>query len=223
LIFAVAGDNRRNDAVYKRLLERVIRDGNAFLIHTGDMVDYGSRKNFVAFQELMADFPLPFYPVPGNHDRDDDGSLTPYVEFSGAPATHYSFDVDPVHFTMVNSATGHLGEEELAWLDRDLAATEQPVKIVASHYPPFDPDGTSHVLYEGSEAFMELMKKHDVACALLGHIHTYSEEKRDGTIYVITGGAGAPLYSEDHPNAFYHYVQVVVEGTQVRTRVIRIE
>jgi 3',5'-cyclic AMP phosphodiesterase CpdA len=222
-VFAVAGDSRDNVEVYQQLLDRVVEDGNAFLINTGDLVDYGSQKNFEAFKALMADFPLPFYPVPGNHDRDDDGTLRHFIAYSGAPDKHYSFDKEAVHFTMASSSTGHLSEEELAWIDADLAATNQPVKIVVTHYPPFDPDGSAHVLYAGSEAFMELMAEHDVAYVFAGHIHAYSQEARNGTVYVITGGAGAPLYETDHPNAFYHYVQVTIIGTQVSTSVVRLE
>jgi 3',5'-cyclic AMP phosphodiesterase CpdA len=223
LTFAVAGDSSGDDDVYKRLLEKVVQDGNAFLIHTGDMVSYGSQKQFTAFQVFMADFPLPFYPVPGNHDRDDDGTLANYLAYSGAPAIHYSFDVETAHFVMANSATGRLSEEELAWIDRDLAETDQPVKIVVTHYPPFDPDGTAHILRSGNETFMALMQEHDVAYVFLGHIHAYSEEERDGAVYVITGGAGASLYDQDHPDAFYHYVQVRVEGTRISADVVRVE
>jgi 1,2-diacylglycerol 3-alpha-glucosyltransferase len=223
LIFAVAGDSRGNDEVYAPLLDRVVADGNAFLIDTGDLVGYGSRENFEAFAALMTDFPLPYYPVPGNHDQDEDGSLDNYLEFSGAPALRYSFDVQNVHFTMANFSSPILGEEELAWIDADLAASEQPLKMVCVHYPPFDPDGGTHTLHSGNEAFMALMKEHSVDYVFAGHIHAYGQEERDGTVYVITGGAGAPLYVEDHPNSSYHYVQVIVEGTQVSTMVVRVE
>ena len=94
---------------------------------------------------------------------------------------------------------------------------------MVTHYPPFDPDGSAHTLYGGGEAFMELMAEHDVAYVFAGHIHAYSEQTRDGTMYVITGGAGASLYDTDHPNAFYHYVQVTIAGTEVSTKVVRLE
>jgi hypothetical protein len=100
----------------------------------------------------MADFPLPFYPVPGNHDRDLDDSLTPYLAQSGAPARHYSFDVQTAHFTMVNSASGDLTRQELDWIDRDLSTTTQQVKFVSLHHPPFDPDGTDHIMHSGNAA-----------------------------------------------------------------------
>jgi 3',5'-cyclic AMP phosphodiesterase CpdA len=223
LVFAVAGDNRDGDEVYKRLLDQVVADGNVFLINTGDLVGYGSTKNFEAFQALMDGFGLPFYTTPGNHDRDDDGTFDNYIKFTGAPAMDYSFDVENVHFTMLSSATALLNEDKLDWLDADLSSTDQPVKIVSTHYPPFDPDGSAHTLLSGSDAFMDLMAKHEVAYVFAGHIHAYSEEERDGTVYVISGGAGSPLYEEDHPNAFYHYVQVTIAGTEISTRVVRIE
>lgn len=45
--------------------------------------------------------------------------------------------------------------------------------------------------------------------------------RRFGTTYVITGGA--PLHTYAHPDAYYHYVQVIVQGEQVETRVVRLE
>jgi len=60
---------------------------------------------------------------------------------------------------------------------------------------------------------------HEVAYVFAGHIHAYSAEQRDGTTYVITGGGGASLDDVEHPEAFYHYVQVTVNGTEVTTEV----
>jgi len=222
LVFAVVGDSRRDTDLYMQLLDKVVENGNMFLVNTGDLVERGTKENFVAFQQLMADFPLPFYPVPGNHDMGSGGSLMHFLAFSGAPAAHYSFDVGTVHFTMANSSLGHLRREELHWIDRDLAATERPVKFVFLHHPPFDPDGTDHVLQSGNDAFMALMQQHEVDYVFAGHIHAYSQAVQNGTTYVISGGGGAPLYHKDHPSAFYHYIQVTVDGNQVRTEMVKV-
>ncbi|UCC65115.1 MAG: phosphoesterase, partial [Anaerolineae bacterium] len=98
-----------------------------------------------------------------------------------------------------------------------------PLKMVFLHHPPFDPDGTDYMMRGGNEAFMTLMQEYGVSHVFAGHIHAYAEETRDGIHYIITGGAGAPLYRRDHPQAFYHYVRVTVDGTEVSTQVIRIE
>ncbi len=223
LIFAVCGDSRDNPQLYKELLERVTRDGNAFLIHLGDLVGRGTEASMRSFHNLMADFALPFYPLPGNHDRDYNGALDNFLRFSGAPAVHYSFDAGPVHFTLADSSSGSLDKDELAWIDRDLASTGQALKMVFMHHPPFDPDGSNHILYAGSDEFMALMRRHQVAYVFTAHIHAYGREVRDGTVYVVTGGAGAPLYTRGHPNAFYHYIRVTVKGNRVKDEVIRLQ
>lgn len=56
-----------------------------------------------------------------------------------------------------------------------------------------------------------------------GHIHAYAEATRDGVRYIITGGAGAPLYAREHPQAFYHHVRVTVNGTDVSTEIVEVE
>jgi len=220
--FAVCGDNRRGDTIYRKILDMVVSDGCAFLINTGDLVNSGYEHQFKDFQEIMKDFPLPFFPVPGNHDSPD-GLLTEYLQYSGAPDKHYSFDYGKIHFAVANTTLGEMSPSELAWLDGDLLATEKPVRIVCLHYPPFDPAGTTHIMRSGNEEFMALMTEHGVQYVFSGHIHSYDLEERDGVTYIITGGAGAPLYPEENREAYYHYVRVTVEGESIETEVVRVE
>lgn len=219
--FAVAGDSRDNPQVYRRLLEAVMADGNEFLIHTGDLVNKGTDQQWQAFEKVMADFTLPFYPVPGNHDGLD-GELDGFLAHSGAPAAHYSFDRYPIHFTLADSHNGGISAAELTWLRTDLSATDQPIKMVFLHHPPFDPDGTDHIMAYGSGAFLALMAEMAVDYVFAGHIHAYTQEVRAGVAYYITGGAGAPLYSQNHPQAFHHYLQVSVHDGQVTVEVVKV-
>lgn len=219
--FAVCGDSRGNSRIYGKVLEAVVADGSKFLFHTGDMVDRGTESLWHEFQETMAGFALPFYPVPGNHDGLD-GGLDGYLAHSGAPAAHYSFDRDPVHFTLADSHNGGIGASELSWLRDDLSATTQPIKMVLLHHPPFDPDGTDHIMAYGNDGFVALMAEQQVDHVFTGHIHAYAQEERDNVTYTITGGAGAPLYRKDHPQAYHHYLRVTVQGAQVTIEVVKI-
>ena len=219
--FAVCGDNRNGDDIYSQLLSMVMADQSAFLINTGDLVPYGLASYYENFRQLMAPFQKPFYPAPGNHDLYA-GSLDNFLKYSGAPAVHYTFDYGSVHFTIVNSALGELNAPELAWLEADLAATRQPVKMVFLHCPPFDPHGGSHILTRGAEELMALAVKYQVRYVIAGHIHGYAREVRDGVTYMITGGAGAPLYYPPDDGGFYHYVRLTVNGTQVAEEVVKI-
>lgn len=219
--FAVCGDSRGNPSVYRRLLEAVTADGSEFLIHLGDLVNLGTEQQWQEFQKIMADFTLPFYPVAGNHDSLE-GKLDGFLKYSGAPAVHYSFDRGAVHFTFVDSHNGGVSAGELAWLREDLGRTTQPVKMVFLHHPPFDPDGTDHIMAYGNETFMELMVEQGADYVFAGHIHAYARQERDGVVYLITGGGGAPLYRTGHPQAFYHYLRVTVQGEEVTVTVINL-
>jgi Icc-related predicted phosphoesterase len=170
----------------------------------------------------MADFELPFFTVPGNHDSSS-GLLEEYLKYSGAPARRYSVDAGPAHMSLVDSYSGALFDSTPEWLDEDLTQSSQPVKIVVLHHPPFDPDGTDHILQMGAKEVMALAEEHDVDYVVTGHIHAYGEEVRNGVQYVITGGAGAPIYESEHPEgAFYHYVRFRVDGTSVSHEVVPI-
>lgn len=219
--FAVIGETADNPDVYKALLDQIVADGNRFLIHLGNMTVTGTAAEFQAWREMMAGFPLPVYTVPGNQDAAG-GSLANYLAFTGAPGAHYAFDVGQVHFAVADASRGYLGAEEMAWLEADLAATDKPVKIVALHYPPFDPRGSDQVLTMGNEAFTILMRQRGVRYVFAGHIRAYDQSTRDGVIYVISGGGGAPLSRSEEQGGFYHYVQVSVNGTDVQTEVRRL-
>ncbi len=213
--FAVCGDSRGGADLYRRAL------APRFLIHTGDLVNQGTEEQWQEFTQIMADFPLPFYPVPGNHDALD-GRLDGYLRYSGAPAAHYSFDYGPVHFTLADSHNGGLTAAELAWLRDDLSATARPLKMVFLHHPPFDPDGSDHIMAFGNESFMALMTEMEVDYVFAGHIHAYARAEREGVVYLYTGGAGAPLYTNGHPQAFHHYLRVTVQEEEVTIEIIKI-
>jgi hypothetical protein len=94
--------------------------------------------------------------------------------------------------------------------------------MVFLHHPPFDPDGTDHIMAYGNDAFMDLMVELAVEYVFAGHIHAFAQQERDGVLYTITGGAGAPLYGADHPQAFYHYLRVTVRGEEIEIEIVEI-
>lgn len=221
LNFAVVGDNRDGDAVYKEILAAVSKDGSAFLVNLGDMVPSGTKDDWDNFTGMMQGFTLPFYPVIGNHEIRI-GKPQDFIRYTGASKTFYSFDRGAVHFTMLDSSVGSLLEPEYDWLDNDLATTTQPVKLVFLHHPPFDPANGTHVLYGDVDRLTSIIASRGVNTVFAGHIHCYEQAERDGVQYVISAGGGAPLGCTPDTGGYYHYLQVHVQDNKVTTQVVRV-
>jgi predicted phosphodiesterase len=218
----VCGDNQGSDVTYREILDQVVADGSAFIIHVGDVVNEGEIDQLEHVRALMAAYPMRIFIAPGNHELLN-GTLDNYVAVFRPPAFYYSFDYGRAHFVILDASLGSLSTAQLDWLRADLVATLQPVKMVFLHYPPFDPAGTNHTLNRGRESFMALMQRYGVQFVFAGHIHTFDYELRNGTHYYITGGAGGPLYSLPQREAFHHYLRVRVDGDQVQVELVRLD
>lgn len=152
----------------------------------------------------------------------------------------YSFDVGPVHLAVVNTnywyrshhhrpdhpagqgghREGWLTDEQLDWLDQDLAAAGrrgQRHLFVATHEPGF-PNG-GHVrdgmywhgrwpdILAQRDRLYRIMSQRGVTVIFNGDEHNYSRTLVDAELVagmqrpvwqIISGAAGAPFYAQDH-------------------------
>ena len=173
----------------------------AFLIHTGDITHLAAAEQFDNSDQLLksANAGRVFY-VPGEHDvSGDDGKL--YRQRYGKEtrgAGWYSFDQQGVHFIgLVNvidlktGGLGNLGQEQLAWLEKDLKGHRSSTPIVVfAHIPlwmvyPEWGWGTS----DGSQA-LTYLKRFGSVTVLNGHIHQ-TLQKVEGNITFHTATSTA--------------------------------
>jgi 3',5'-cyclic AMP phosphodiesterase CpdA len=184
-----------NHDVTKTLQEAVdkinaLEEQPAFVIHTGDITHLASAEQFdTAAQVMKRARASQVYYVPGEHDVfTDDGKL--YLErFGGGTLGHgwQSFDYDGVHFIgLINvlnlkqgsgtglggSGFGQLGQEQLAWLQKDVKGLSSSTPIVVfAHIPLWTiyPEwgwGTDE-----SEQALAYLKRFGSVTVLNGHIH----------------------------------------------------
>merc|ERR1711865_71298 len=168
-----------------------------------------------------------FFPSLGNHDwdtfkpsRGKSGKLPylqyfDYLEELGNGGLYYNMSVNAeVELFALNSnwMPGELQyDQQKAWLQRQLALSRAPFKLVYFHHAPYttaqhDPPGDwmRWPYYEWGASVV-----------LSGHQHAYERVERDDMIYVVNGLGGHPwLYSTsnmDTPNTCE-----VEQGSQMR-------
>lgn len=156
----------------------------SLVLHTGDLTHLSKPKEFDTVAQVMKSIKTDqsFY-VPGEHDYFvDNGQLFLERFGKGTRGSGYqSFDFKGVHFMgLVNvanlqngkTALGVLGEDQLAWMEKDLAAVTDSTPIVMFAHVPL------WTVYEqwgwgtqDSARALSLVKRFGSVTVLNGHIH----------------------------------------------------
>jgi 3',5'-cyclic AMP phosphodiesterase CpdA len=186
-----------------------------FAFHCGDLTPFGQSTQYDEVVSALEIFRDPVYTTAGNHDIKEGGGER-YQQHFGSSS--FSFEIGSIHFTVFNTSTNDVSENELIWLENDLSQSDAGIKFVFTHTPPFDPrTGSEHsILNEtNAERLMTLFETQEVNTVFTGHVHMYNESVRNGVRYVITGGAGASLYASEEEGGIHHFVNVTVSETGV--------
>ncbi|HEV3299684.1 MAG TPA: metallophosphoesterase [Planctomycetaceae bacterium] len=159
----------------------------AFILHTGDITHLAKPEEFDAVAELLKEAKSGggvFY-VPGEHDFDTDGNQE-YLKRYGKGTTGsgwYSFDSQGVHFIgLVNVATsksgskdgglGVIGNEQLRWLQRDVAGLADSTPIVVfAHVPLWSVYEQWGWATQDSAQALRILRRFGSLTVLNGHIH----------------------------------------------------
>lgn len=227
--FVVLGDNRNAKEVPQALHRQVKTDAPTFMFNTGDLVRFGTAREFinryVPLLEIMD--PVPVFSVPGNHDQGARGDFAAYRALLGEE--RFSFEYNECRFVGVNnSKKKRFSTEDLTYLDQELGKSPARYKFVFIHIPPaFFEDGIVTVkrrrgFTKRAEIFHGIMMKHQVTEVFMAHIHGYATKEMDGVRYTLTAGAGAPLCKglpED--SQVHHYVFLEVKEDGLRREVVR--
>lgn len=197
-----------------------------FSMHLGDFVPTGLRGRYHAFFKTLKTYNVawPFLTTIGNHEIKDHG-LSHYREAFGTELDYY-FDFKGFRFIVAATmaeAKG-LGPHQLSWLE---SALKTPLrKIVFTHMPPAQLVKWSGAAIDkwlakifgggfvgGSAAFTDLMAEHGVERVYVGHLHGFGLAQYKGVRYILSGGAGSPLYHW-HPvrHRIFHFLLVTLDN-----------
>lgn len=210
VVIASVGDSRDGYAIWAQLVDQLIARTPDLVVFSGDAVTIGQfqaewEEFFAAGEPLFARVPV--VSVHGNHDLN---AVNFYSQFAmPGDEQNFSFDYGHAHITVLNDSPEQLGDltgKVKEFLRADLAAHMGKRWKLVSHHRPVYSASTRH----GSDMtlMMEwapLYDQYGVDLALAGHDHDYERTHpmrgtevqatpADGTVYVVSGGAGADLY-----------------------------
>ncbi|WP_405163449.1 metallophosphoesterase [Nocardia sp. NBC_01499] len=166
-----------------------------FVIHTGDLTHLATPEQFDQVAQMMQGLNTPHvFTVPGEHDSTDDAGQKYRSVFGKGTSGDgwYSFDIAGVHLialvnTLSQQTLGHLGQDQLEFVRKDVAGLSSDTPIVVfSHIPLFAmyPQwgwGTD----DAAQALSYLRRFASVTC-LNGHVHQLFT-KTEGNITFYSG------------------------------------
>jgi hypothetical protein len=203
LRFAVTADGGAADA-NQRLVGQAMADWQGrypydLVLMAGDNIYNSGELSKIkeAFETPYAELlkrGVKFRAALGNHDiRTDHGDRqVEYAPFNMG-GRYYTFTQAGCQFFALETNVDVDWKTQLAWLERELAASKAAVKIVYGHHPVY---ASGH--YGTDQAMVArlapLFKKYGVQLYINGHEHHYERTQSiDGTTYLITGNGGAHL------------------------------
>jgi 3',5'-cyclic AMP phosphodiesterase CpdA len=153
------------------------------VVITGDLTECGLDEEYACLSQLMRRYlPMPVFVIPGNHDRRS--NLRERLKhlpgvLADPQYIQYAVDDYPVRLVMLDTLVpgaghGELRAEQLAFLDRTLAAAPSKPTIVCMHHPPFTCGivHIDHINLRNAAAFAAIIGQHrQVDRIICGHHH----------------------------------------------------
>jgi len=238
--FVIFGDTRSNHDDHRSVVDRIIVEAPAFMLHTGDLVSDGTSEGdwatfFDVEEGLVRDVTL--YPTLGNHEADGARYLelfAPPDDLAPGTENYYAFTFATTAVLMLDLYLSDFGpgSAQYTWLEDTLQAFVQDpsihLRLVALHHGPYD--SGSHGSNLGvRDDLTPLFETYGVDAVFSGHDHMYERSTVNGIKYVVTGGGGAPLYSvpgdwwTEESESVLHYVVLDVEGPRAEVVVKRLD
>lgn len=238
--FVVLGDSRGKKEQISPVFERIVYEirliSPDFVVHTGDWSKSFSKNNLENFLKIMNKAEVPYYLTIGNHDVKGNWNdwTSVYKKLVKKPL-YYSFKYQNSTFIILccyiekNGKTvwHKIGKRQFLWLKRTLQKSKNSDHIfIFVHEPLFPVNGHigSSLDYYPEEKgkLLSILKPYKSKTIIFcGHEHLYSAVKKEGIFQIITGGAGAPLYTPPAKGGFHHYIVVKVKGKKLNMYIVK--
>lgn len=186
----VLGDSQRFYANTQDLIEKINDlpdDAVDFVVHTGDLVDFGIQKEYYGIHEILETIKFPYVAVIGNHDMIGNGTVI-FEKMYGE--LDFSFNVNGNKFVYINTNSREYQFDDhhpsVDWLDAQLRDTlNYNQAIIVSHVAPHHSDFNKDL----EDEFVETLERYNKTLLYInGHHHDYHYEDvyKNGLMFLNT-------------------------------------
>ena len=227
--FAVVGDtgtaSRAQIEVGRQMAAWHERVGFGFVLLTGDNI-YGSdtaaemkRKFEDPYAALLAK-EVKFYAALGNHDNPNQR----FYKLYNMGGEHYYTFRPKMGVRVFAIDSNYIDQKQLAWLEKELAASGSEWKVVFFHHPLYSSGRNHGPAISTSEVLEPIFVKHGVNVVLTGHEHFYERVKpQKGILHFISGGGGklrpGDIRKDPQTDAGFdtdlHFLMIEIDGDEL--------
>ncbi len=197
------------------------------VLATGDIAQDGSVEAYQRFGRTLERFAVPFYWIPGNHDKPD--VMYGVDEFPRAFDKRIlagNWQILMLDTCVPGEVHGWLEDEELAFLDEQLSRIDADPEVehtlVCLHHNPIP--GTAEWMQgiglHNAESLFAILERHDsVRAVVYGHIHQELDFVRSGIRYFCTPSTciqfkpGVRDFALDPINPAYRWLTLRHDGS----------
>lgn len=193
--------NPNPGAAFERAVAEIARwpTRPALVVHTGDVThmttDVGERKaRLETAKAMLAKLGSELLVIPGEHDAGADHGAAFQAVFG---PTHHARELRGVHLIAIDNVSdpkGGIGDEQLAWLDKEVAKVpaDKPL-LVFTHRPLFSLAQPWDWFTQDGDKALGILDRHPNTTVFYGHIHQALIHKSNSTLHVSTRSLVFPL------------------------------
>ena len=212
------------------------------ILVTGDLSQDGSTASYERLEQILSEFDVPYYCLPGNHDEND-------VMAAALPAKRLEkrIEMGEWQIIMLDSSVskkvyGFLEDKELQFLKESLDASPGLNTLVALHHHPVDMKSRwiDTIGVRNAERLIEVVRENQslknhsskkqspIRCLLWGHVHQSLDDTRFGVRLLSTPSTcvqfapGSPDFKVDTASPGYRWLDLYPDGS-IESGVSRVE
>lgn len=212
--FAVVGNINNSVGIFEQRIIPMLNAADVdFVVSAGNAVSGGGEDKYRALYGTLSHLRIPWLLTFGDNEQEEFGSFRFYDHFG---PYFFSVKAGDSRLIFLDSTGKTSWDWQMRWLNDLLSQDTSSSRFLFIGHPPLHAD--KDVPFDEEEdylqppafraALLDLIEKHRIDMVFSANLSLYSDQVRQGTHFVTTGGAGGLVLNNE--TSFYHFVRVEV-------------